>query len=382
MPHVPKGGRQKTKHLQKFPVDRLDDGSINQAVKPRHARNENAGNDAPHETTALFPGHDSKEILVMIQHFSNLDTLHIDCGLLESFPVEYAASLWSAIASAMKGIVISARTAALENLLPPPYIKLPSLTSLCITINHKTNSLEDEPGFLDMQLSMASFVNSVQNTLHSLSVSATPPHDLPIFFDKLERFPHLTALDIDLTLMSFMFPNKLPISFPSPDFVLRHQDTIQHFSVTASRLAAFRRTPDMVKWDSVYEYKMPKLQFFSIGSNMLTARPGRFRRFLKQHVSFLQSLEIVGFVSPQELGKLLNLLDQQPHGAVLTKLSISIYRLDLHLMLKLMKQLPALKILKLRIKKIGKETGFGFTPGQYFPLRLVSSLKFVSSVAN
>lgn len=319
----------------------------------------------------------SRDIPEIIQTLVNLESFHLEWGVFEPFPISYA-DFWPAIASRLKAITITATTTGLRGALPLPGVKFTRLQSFCLTIKHKNKPLDEDTDFRDVQLLVASFLNSLQGALESLSVIAMPPHDLSDIYEHLGYFSRLRTFNVDLTVPSFSSCNwKNPVFLPSSDFLLRHQNCIENLSTCSSRLAVLK-VQEVDKWESKYDYEMPKLRSFSISTSILTGRRKRTEEFLRRNMSALQSLEIVGNISPNELGELLDVLTEPPHGSILTKFSISIYRMDLSLLLKLATHLPALKSLRLRIMRITTGTSIAFTPGQFFPLRLVRMTSFSS----
>ncbi|KJA18727.1 hypothetical protein HYPSUDRAFT_915661 [Hypholoma sublateritium FD-334 SS-4] len=266
------------------------------------------------------------------------------------------------MSSTLQDITIFATTTKLKTLFPLPVVNLPCLTSLRVIIKCRKDPSEDESDLRDIQLAIASFANSVRHTLGSLSVRCPPGHDLSLFYEALGDFRNLSSIDIDLTAELTSMPGGI-LHMQSIQFLLRHQETIEHITVSASKLL-------VIKQSTGGKYWFPRLKSFSLGSNVLTVCSEQTQAFLRDHTYTLQCLELVGPISPLELDELLTALSGESRRSVLTKLSISIYRLDLNLMLKLANCLPSLKTLKLCIMRVANGTSFAFTPGQFFPLRL------------
>lgn len=308
-------------------------------------------------------------LVKIIKHLISTSNVHLDWTLFEDFPAVYVDSLWATVSPVLQNLTIFATTSSLRTLLPLPVVDFPRLTSLNVTINHRANSdplnLEKKDELHHTQLAIASFTNSVRHTLQSLSVQGPPNHDLSPFYEALDHFRHLSSVEIDITAeLSTSSGEELPIQ--SNLFVLRHYETIEHISAFASKLLALKKQPV----DTKYWY--PRLKSVKLGSNILTACCELTLRFVRIHTSTLKSLELVGPISPLELDELITALSGDSYNSLLSKLSVSIYRLDLNLILKFMKRLPALKVLQLCIMRISAaETPSAFTPGQYFPLILV-----------
>ena len=299
----------------------------------------------------------------VVRNLTNINSFYLDWKVFEDIPALYLDLLWPTMSSALEDMTISATMPKFKKLFPLPVANFPYLKSLRVIIKCRKDPSEDESDLRDIQLSIASFVNSLRHTLQSLSVRCPPGHDLSLLYETLGDFPGLSSLDIDLTADLTSMPGGIP-HMRSVQFLLRHQKTIQHIAVHASKLL-------VIKNSTGGKYCFPKLQSFSLGSNVLTVCSKQTHDFLRDHAYTLQCLELVGPISPLELDELLMALSGESRRPSLTKLSISIYRLDLNLMLKLANCLPSLKTLKLCIMRVANGTSFAFTPGQFFPLHLV-----------
>ncbi|KJA18728.1 hypothetical protein HYPSUDRAFT_69653 [Hypholoma sublateritium FD-334 SS-4] len=315
------------------------------------------------------------------KHLTNTSSVHLNLTLFEDFPVLYLNSLWSTVSPVLQNLTILATTPQLRTLFPLPVAHFPRLSSLNITINRRADSdplnPENEDELRHIQLAIASFANSVRHNLRSLSIQGPPGRDLSPFYEALEKFSNLSSVEFDITAELSTLPGEEP-PIQSSLFVLRHYETIEHISVFASNLLALKRQA----LDTKYWY--PRLKSLKLSSNILTACYEPTLRFMRIHTSTLESLELVGPISPLELDDLIVALSGDSHNPILSKFSISIYRLDLNLILKFAKRLPALKILQLRVMRISATgSSSAFTPGQYFPLLLPphpGSHEFVTEV--
>ena len=306
-------------------------------------------------------------LVKIVKHLTSTSTVYLDWTLFEDFPALYVDSLWATVSPTLQNLTILATTSKLRTLFPLPVANFPQLSSLNITINCQNDALnaEEEDELRHIQLGIASFANSVRHTLRSLSVQCPPGHDLSPFYEALDYFSNLSSVEIDVTAELSSVAEEIPL-IPSILFVLRHSENIEHISSFASKLLALRKQSTETK------YWYPRLKSVKLGSNILTACSEPTLRFMQMHSPTLQSLEVVGPISPLELDELITALSGDSGNPILSRFSISIYRLDLNLILKLVKRLPALKVLQLRIMRISATgTSSAFTPGQYFPLLLV-----------
>lgn len=304
----------------------------------------------------------AEALLKVARNLINVSNFYLDWKAFEEIPALYLDLLWPTMSSALQDMTIFATTTKLKTLFPLPVVHFPCLTSLRVTIKCRKDPSEDESDLHDIQLAIASLANSVRHTLHSLSVCCPPGHDLSPFYGALGDFRNLSSIDIDLTAELTSMPGGI-LHMQSIQFLLRHQETIEHIAVSASKLLVIKQSGGI--------YWFPRLKSFSLGSNILTVCSEQTQAFLRDHACTLRCLELVGPISPLELDELLMALSGESRRSALTKLSISIYRLDLNLMLKLVNCLPSLKTLKLAIMRVANGTSFAFTPGQFFPLHLV-----------
>lgn len=305
----------------------------------------------------------TEALLKVARNLTNVSNFYLDWKVFEEIPALYLDFLWPTMSSALQDMTIFATTTKWKTLFPLPVADFPCLTSLRIIIKCRKDPSEDESDLRNIQLAIASFANSVRHTLRSLSVRCPPGHDLSVFYEALGDFRNLSSIDIDLTAELTSMPGGI-IHMQSVQFLLRHQETIEHIAVSASKLL-------VIKQSTGGKYWFPRLKSFSLTSNVLTVCSKQTQAFLRDHTYTLQCLELVGPISPLELDELLTALSGESRRSALTKLSISIYRLDLNLMLKLANCLPSLKTLKLAIMRVANGTSFAFTPGQFFPLHLV-----------
>lgn len=312
----------------------------------------------------------AEALVKIVKHLTSTSSVHLDWTLFEDFPALYVDSLWSTVSPVLQNLTIFATTSKLRTLFPLPVADFPRLSSLNITIIRRTDPLNlgEEDELHHIQLAVASFANSVRHTLRSLSVQCPPGHDLSPFYEALHHFSNLSSVEIDITAELSAMPGE-ESSIQSILFVLRHYETLEHISGFASKLLALKKHSTDTK------YWFPRLKSVAVGNDILTACCEQTLRFMRIHTSTLESLEFVGPISPLELDELLAALSSDSHNYTLSRFSISIYRLDLNLILKFVKRLPALKALQLRIMRLSANgTSSAFTPGQYFPLLLVWNL--------
>ncbi len=307
----------------------------------------------------------AEALVEIVKHLTSTSTVYLDWPLFEDFPAPYVDSLWATVSPILRHLTILATTSKLRTLFPLPVANFPQLSSLNITIQNDVLNPEEENKLRHIQLGIASFANSVRHTLRSLSVQCPPGHDLSPFYQALDYFSNLSSVEIDVTAELSSMTEGIPL-IPSVLFIQRHSENIEHISSFASKLLALRKQSTETK------YWYPRLKSLKLGSNILTACNEPTLRFMRMHSPTLQSLEVVGPISPLELDELITALSGDSGNPILSRFSISIYRLDLNLILKLVKRLPALKVLQLRIMRISATgTSSAFIPGQYFPLLLV-----------
>ncbi len=157
-----------------------------------------------------------------VRNLTNINSFYLDWKVFEDIPALYLDLLWPTMSSALEDMTISATMPKLKKLFPLPVANFPYLKSFHVIIKCRKDPSEDESDLRDVQLSIASFVNSLRHTLQSLSVRCPPGHDLSLFYETLGDFPYLSSLDIDLTADLTSMPGGIP-HMQSVQFLLRHQ---------------------------------------------------------------------------------------------------------------------------------------------------------------
>jgi hypothetical protein len=307
----------------------------------------------------------------LLQRLKNIHTFYLDGPLIDE---DHTISLWHGVNQNLQDLTISVDSIALKTTFPPPTAKFPKLHRLQIII--KTHQQEDEVHFSASLLATASFVNLFEDTLQHLSIHHSPVGDISTLYEHLGTFRRLWSADIDLSLpRNQVAGGDIPV--PSVAFLGRHKHTIRKLSISdiENQMSIFYLSQSGVAFNEhIFYYRhlrLPGLHHVSISASLMAGNWDDMQTFLSGHRNTLESLEITGPISASEIDVLLFRIREFAENT-LAKLSISTYRLDLSLLLKLSEGLGRLKVLELQITKVAQASVFGFTPGQFFPIHLVN----------
>ncbi|KAF8189315.1 hypothetical protein BJ912DRAFT_967114 [Pholiota molesta] len=312
-------------------------------------------------------------LMDLLQRLKNIHTFFLDGNLSDGDDNFSTIDLWPSIGQHLQDLTISVTSITLKSMLPAPTVRLPQLQRLQILIR----IYEDDNNLYSSLLATASFVNSFEDTLQHLSIHYTPYGDISALYKHLGSFKRLWSIDIDLSSpLTEAVGGDVPLH--SVTFLERHKHILRNLSLSdieRNQLSIFY-SPQLGLGNhlSTFYYNqlhLPRLHHLSINANIMARNWDDMRMFMKTHRNTLESLEIVGPICSSDIRVLLFQIHELACYA-LTKLCISTYRLDLGLLLLMAEHLEWLKVLNLEIVKVAQASAFGFTPGQFFPMNLLS----------
>ncbi|KAF9482724.1 hypothetical protein BDN70DRAFT_403216 [Pholiota conissans] len=256
------------------------------------------------------------------------------------------ANLWPSLAQSLEDLTIMAKSVHLEALLPLSTTTFSRMRNLTII---------------------------VQETLEHISLMFCS-EDL-VIYRHLHTFGHLRSISIviDADIPSRPATAGAPGHIHSLKFLQRHADTISNLSVTGN---IARDHPSAIIYSQLH---LSNLQHLSLDAGFMAEHWNATQFLLEAHKGKLQSLEIAGPISEDELVLLLKILNHRsfnsessPDCCVLSKLSIYVYRLDMPILLLLAESLGRLKVLKLRITKVSdsKSKALTCSPREFYPMYL------------
>ncbi|KIM42408.1 hypothetical protein M413DRAFT_133453 [Hebeloma cylindrosporum] len=254
-------------------------------------------------------------------------------------------------------LLVPATTSPRLFLAPPnfPRLRRCSITIFCSRYSEDYRQLETH------QIILASFLNSFTDTLQHLALCYCPMRDLSVLFDRLEMCKSLSSLEIDVSLYHH-FDNWNPI--PASAFIQRNALTLRDLQISTSLPIG----PTSTYQFTFNNLQLSNLRSLSISAEVMAHSWEATLSFLETHSSHLESLTVDGPIAPAEVKNLLTSINHTNPCCTLSRLSISIYQLDLKLFTMLAEALTRLQSLRLQISKISSPSKYAVTPSEFFPV--------------
>ena len=304
-------------------------------------------------------------ITTIVPLLVNLDSFELNWDLPCDTPSPYLDLLWGCHGSKLTELRLTVTRSKMDALLLALPLLLPHLRLFHINIDwyHDGNQSDLHRAMIRSLVLLATFINTLHNTLEDLAVTCRPMFEMSPFYESLGHFNNLKTINLDTSLrLSSASEHSTALSI----FVQKLSSTLENLTLSTSEPIS----PMSSYQFSFADLILRNLRSLTMSAEIMALSWDDTLRFLTIHNTLLESLTILGPIATMEIQKLISIIGN--NASAVKKFSIATYQIEPHVLNILVQGLQCLQSLEIRLQKFHCPTRRAIIPSAVFPENCVS----------